>query len=449
MAGFSQLQIPRSASFLVAGAFLVVAAILAVLYFWSPRAVLRITTGPANGAAQRLISAIIAVTEAEHPRIRFETVPTPDLKASSRALEERRVNIALVRSDASPPLNGQSLAILRRDVVAIVLPPASPIKNVAQLSGKTIAIPLGPAQNDNAHALDLILDYSNVPRDGVKRLFLPLSEIGAAIRDKQAAAALAVGPVGPGETVDVVAAIASAVKGAPGILPMDEAEAFGKRFPGFEPIDVPTGAFRAIPPTPKDAVKGLAVSYRLVVPATMLNAVAGAIGRSIFKTKSRMMALTPLANQIEAPDPDEKNPILPIHPGVAAYLARGDQSFLDSFQKYLYVVGIPLSVVGSAAAVVAGFLRNRRLKDDLKSVSRLLVIASETSGASRHELEALEAEFHAIVADFVNRFVEGKSEADRASVSLAIEHARRAIESRKIAFTSAASHNRTGGGAGG
>ncbi len=33
-----------------------------------------------------------------------------------------------------------------------------------------------------------------------------------------------------------------------------------------------------------------------------------------------MAALTPLANQIEAPDPDAKNPILPIHPGVAKYL---------------------------------------------------------------------------------------------------------------------------------
>jgi hypothetical protein len=30
------------------------------------------------------------------------------------------------------------------------------------------------------------------------------------------------------------------------------------------------------------------------------------------------MALTPLTSQIEAPDPDENNPVLPIHPGVAA-----------------------------------------------------------------------------------------------------------------------------------
>lgn len=45
-----------------------------------------------------------------------------------------------------------------------------------------------------ASALDTILSYFNVAPPTVKRVFLPLSEIGLALHHKRAAAALAVGP---------------------------------------------------------------------------------------------------------------------------------------------------------------------------------------------------------------------------------------------------------------
>jgi len=435
MFGIFGLRLPRMMTMLIAGALLCLALILGGLYLWSPRAVIRITTGPAGSMAQRFISAFTANTEAAHPRIRFETVTVPDLKASSKALEEGKVNIALVRSDVDPPNNGQSLVILRRDVVAIVLPPASRIKSVGQLSGKTVAIPTGPVQEENSHALDLILSYFNVPSEAVKRVFVDPSKIGIALRDKHAAAALGVGPIGPGQVVDVVAAAARATKGTPEILDLDEADAISKRYPGFEEIDIPKGAFKAHPPIPDDDGKGVAVSYRFVVPTRMLNVVAGALARSILKTKAKQMALTPLANQIEAPDPDEKNPILPVHPGVAAYLSSGDQSFYDEFQTYLYVVGIPLSLVGSAIAVISGVVSNRRLQSGQQKIFRLLMIAEEVSRASSSELDALQREFKKIVESCVGELADGSSATDQAAVSLAIEHARRSIEERRAALS--------------
>ena len=101
-------------------------------------------------------------------------------------------------------------------------------------------------------------------------------------------------------------------------------------------------------------MKGLAVSYRFVVPLRMLDIVAAAVARSIIKAKSNLMAVTPQANQIEAPETDSQNPLLPVHFGVAAYLTNGDQSFFDQLQQYFYVVGIPLSVAASLAALVTG-----------------------------------------------------------------------------------------------
>ena len=431
MPGWSQQLLRPAAGTLVASGFLVVALLLGGLYLWSPHATLRITTGPAGGVAQRFVSALVFATTQDHPRIRFETVEVGSLAQSAKALEDDKVDIAIARSDVAPPANGQSLVILRRDVVALVAPAVSAIKDVSQLAGKTVAIPANVAQDDNVRALDRILEYFNVAPVSVKRIFLPVSEIGSAIQSKRASVALAVGPIGPGDVVDAVASIAKASGGAPTILPMDLAGAISKRFPGFEEIEIPEGAFRGNPPTPAQATKGLAVTYRLAIPARMLNAVAGLLARSVLKIKAKLMALTPLANQIEPPDPSKKNPTLPVHPGVAAYLASGDRSFLEELKSYLYVIGLPLSLGASVLALVAGLWRNRKLEEDRQRLFRLLVISDLADRATPAEIDELTKEFHAIVAICVQKLVDGSGATDQAPVSLAIEHARRALELRK------------------
>ena len=147
------------------------------------------------------------------------------------------------------------------------------------------------------------------------------------------------------------------------------------------------------------------------------------------------MALTPLANQIEAPDPDEKNPILPIHPGVANYLSSGDQSFFDEFQTYFYFIGILLSIIGSAVALMAGLVSNRKLRNDQEKIFRLLTIGDEASNASPAKLEALQQEFKTILETCVGKLADGSSETGQAAVSLALDHARRSMEERRAALS--------------
>jgi TRAP-type uncharacterized transport system substrate-binding protein len=423
------IRLPHFATLLIAVAMLLMAALIAVVYFLKPQATLRVTTGPEGGVAQRFISAFVKVSAAEYPRVHLELVRVANLAESAKAIEDLKTNLALVRSDVAAPINGQTIAILRRDVVAFVLPPGSAIDNIAGLNGKTIGIPQGPLQDYNAAALDTILSYYDIPAKAVKRVFLPLAEIGQAVHQKHVAAILAVGPMAPGEVVDVVAAIAKATKGAPSLIGIDEAEAIANRFPAFESIDVPGGAFRGRPPTPDDTVTTLAVTYRFVAPNTMLNIVAGAVGRSIFKMKAKLVAETPLANQIEAPDPDDKSPLLPIHPGVAAYLSSGEQSFFDDFQEYFYLGGMILGVLGSATALVIGHLGRRKSDNELNQINRLIEITDRVSEADAAKLDALEKDFNEIVASILTRQASG--DVDSNTFSIAVAHARHSIDRRR------------------
>ena len=104
----------------------------------------------------------------------------------------------------------------------------------------------------------------------------------------------------------------------------------------------------------------------------MLDIIAGALGRSVLNTKVRLMQLTPLASQIEAPDTSQTNTILPIHPGFANFLNNGDQSFFDEAQTYLYLIGIPLSLLGSLVALLTGLLNNRKTEERQQKLFRLL-----------------------------------------------------------------------------
>lgn len=421
----------RIGSWLAIVLLLGIACGLIWFYVRAPHATLSITIGPAGSTGQRLVTALIAGTRAIHPRVVFNPVAVPDLAGSSKAMEDGKVDIALIRSDVAPPSNANTLVIVRRDVIAIVTSGASPIDNPSDLSGKTVAIPAGPAQNDNSRAFDLILDYFNVGRDAVKRSFLPVAEIGEAIRHGRAAAAVAIGPIGPGEVVDVVASIQKATKHTPKIVEFDDNDAIAARFPSLESIDIPKGAFRARPAVPDDDIKGVAVSFRFVVSALMPDLVAGALGRGILNEKARLMALTPLASQIEAPDTSTPDPILPVHPGFANYLNNGDQSFFDTIQTYIYAIGIPLSLLGSLVAMAMSLYTSRTVATHQRKLFRLIAIAEEAATADRERLKTLDDEYGRISSSCVGELLEGSLGTDHGPVTLAIQHAGRAIQRRR------------------
>jgi TRAP transporter TAXI family solute receptor len=338
----------RRAALLIIAVLLTIIAIAGgAFYFLKPKATLRIATGHQGGVANRFVNALTTEVAAEYPRLRFETVDTPDLAASAKAIETSAADLAVIRTDAAAPINGETLAILRHDIFAIVTPAKTDIEKIPNLAQKTIGIPESYLQNFNEQALDTILSFYDIPSKSVRRLFIPMADIGRALAEKRIAAVFTIGPVGPGAVVDVVTAVKTATRSSPKVLAIEEADAISKRFPAFEPIEVPAGAFKGRPPIPDDSVSTLAVTYRLVAPDSMLDIVAGAIARTVLKSKTKLMQASPLMAEIEAPDTDKKTAILPVHPGVVAYLESGEKSFFNEFQSFLYPIGLALSAIGS------------------------------------------------------------------------------------------------------
>jgi hypothetical protein len=83
-------------------------------------------------------------------------------------------------------------------------------------------------------------------------------------------------------------------------------------------------------------------------------------------------------------------------------------------------------------------MRGKKLETDQRQVYRMLVIADAARGADASELETLEGELNTLVANCVNKLAEGSTDASQLPASsLAIDHARRAVERRRSELLSA------------
>jgi TRAP transporter TAXI family solute receptor len=348
---------------------------------------------------QKFFAAFVRTVADAHPRVRFKIVPTSDREASEKALVAGEADLAVVRSDMLTSSEAQTIAILRRDVVGLVIPPHTPIEKVRDLAGKTLGLVQGPAADERI--LDQILAYYQIPADKLQRVVLAPNEITQAIRQKRVAAMFALGPAGPGPLADVVNAVAKAGKGTLDILEIEAADAIAKRFPILESVDIPAGAFGTTPLRPEDSVSTLSVTLRLVARASMPNYVAGEVARLLFVTKAKLAPTFPQVGSIEAPD-TTVGTALPFHPGAIAYYNGDMPNMLEMFEDYVYLGAIIFSAIGAVFAWMMSAWR-RALSPDQEQLLRLLAIVQEAPTADADTLEALEKEVEVIHARAVER----------------------------------------------
>jgi TRAP-type uncharacterized transport system substrate-binding protein len=380
-----------------------------VWFFFFAHLTLRVATGPVGSDGQKFLAAFVRSVADAHPRVRLQIVPMADREASAKALTAGEVDLAVVRSDDLTGTTGQTIAILRRDVVGLVIPSHAPIAKVGHLAGKTLGLMQGPAGDERI--LDRILEYYQVPTHRVHRVVLAPGEIGPAIRQKRVAAMFAIGPAGPGVLADVVTAVAKVSKGAPDIVEIEAAAAIAQRFPGLEEVEIAPGAFRTTPLRPEDSVTTLAVTLRLVARPSMPNYVAGEVARLLFVTKVKLVSTFPQVSQIEAPDTD-KGAALPVHPGAAAFFDGEQTSLLDQFVTYAYLVAIIGSVIGAGYAWMRSTWRDTGSQAQ-EQILRLLAILRDVPAADLDTLDTLDKEVEAMNTWALERVAQEAMEAEQ------------------------------------
>ncbi|MGF3023595.1 TAXI family TRAP transporter solute-binding subunit [Methylobacterium aquaticum] len=387
----------------------------AVLYLSRPTT-LRVAVGPRDRVESHLIQAYADALARAREDIRLEVVPYDDVRDSAAALQSGRVDLAVVRPDVRLPENGLTLAVLHDEALVVAAPPASGIQAFPDLAGKRLGL-VAHHGADQPLVTSLLAYYALTPvpaaaapgagPGGVAVVPMRASEVAAALAEHRIDAAAVIAAPSDKSAARVVQAVEAASPGhGATIVAIPDGEAIVQRLPELQAVTIAAGTFGGRPKRPDDDVKTVGASYRLMARASLSRDTAASVTQHLFELRSRLAAMVPTANLMKAPDFDSAaeatSARLPIHPGAVDYYEREQQTFLQRYEDWVYLVAFFGGGLGSAVAWLGQRLaREQRARIDAV-LDRLLAILIEARATQDPAaLDALAVEIDGLVIDVV------------------------------------------------
>ncbi|WP_237479670.1 ABC transporter substrate-binding protein [Lichenibacterium dinghuense] len=431
-----------------------------------------------------LIDSAARLLKRSHNPARLQIQLVEDAKAASEAVDARRADLAVIRTDVAIPGDAQTVVILHRDSAVLVAPASSGIKTVADLPGHTVGVLRMGA--GNLSLLANVLAEADLKPDSVATVQLKPDEIEAALRSHRISAVMAVDvlsnsalraivrtvstidpppaaappPPAPAKAGAKPAAkpakgkappaakparIAKADKGddeeeddeaepAKGtvvFLPISEAEAIASRSPAYEKTEVLRGIFGGTPPRPGKDYDTLSITHRLVANENVSQDLVAGLTRFFLTEKGPIAATAPIAMRIEAPSTD-KGASLPVHAGSAAYIDDDEQTFFDKYSDMIYIGAMLLGVLASGVTAVMGRLSGTRTPQLELDVARLIALMGEArAAASSEELDALQGEADQLMARALDGSLPRVDDRRLAAFGMALDQVRAAVRDRR------------------
>lgn len=420
----------------IGAGFAAVAGVGYAVYVYERPSVLRIAV-TRDSADQAIMAAAAQQFAEDREQIRLKLVVVDTLAESSRAFEEERADLAVVRSDVAMPLSGQSVLIMRRNAAVLFAPAQAGLHSVDDLRGHKIGILQSEetGRTGNQTLLDAALAQYDVAPGLVRRTALTLAELPRALERKEVDAVLAVDAPGSPSLMQAVAALAQVSHGQPVFIPIAEAKAIAQRSPIFESIEVVRGAFGGAQPKPAASFDTLGVSTRLIARHSLNNEAVAELTQLLLAARPRLAAHAPMANRIEPPSTD-KGAALPVHAGALAYLGDEEQSFFETYSDFIYIGAMLLSVLGTGLAAVVARFNQRQNSDFERILQRLIDLIKAARGAERLDaLDDFESEADELLAQALALDSSHALSGHRlAATSLALNQVRHAISERRQGF---------------
>jgi TRAP transporter TAXI family solute receptor len=430
---------PRSArrkvTLIVLAAMLALVGAASSAYYFSMRPVpLRIAVGPNNSDDFKVVQAVVQAFSRDHNAIRLRPMITDGAADSAKVLLDGKADLAIIRGDLDVPKNARAVATLRKNVAVLWVPPvkgkrAGPkITKIGQLTGRKIGV-IGKTQA-NINLLNIILRQYGVDPAKVTTVQFSTTEIAEAVKDQKVDAFLAAGPTNSKITSDAISA--SSHDGTPTFLAIDSAEAIAQNFPMYEASEIPAGVFGGAPARPDDDVKTIGFSHYVVARQGLTEATVATFTRQLFAVRQQIITDFPLAAKIETPDTD-KDAVIPVHPGAAAYVDGEEKTFLDRYSDYIWWSLMSLSAMGSAGAWFASYMKRDERNTNTSQRDRLLdMIAVARRSDAVDELDQMQSEADNILRDTLNCFEHGAiGDGTLTAFNIALEQFHNAVADRK------------------
>lgn len=371
-------------------------ALLAAYYLLLRPTTLTIAVGPDPSAQHRYVEAIARFMKEGRQPFRLRVLSVAGAIEASKALDDGRADLAVIRSDDLTARDARSIVIIHRRAVVLIARKDSGIENLRGVAGKSIGI----AQADSdafRPLLERILSQYEIEPDEVKLQELPREAIPIALASKTVEAVVLVSNPAAKPVRGLIAEMVGkheiefAMTGAPA----HEALAF--RFKELQTIELPEGVFGGKPAIPAEPVKTVAVTYEIAATARLAERTAAALTKSLMELRPRLRSVQDNSFSVETPPLDEPRGIVP-HEGAAAYVNSEVKSWFDMYGEYLWLGLFTVGLVGSGIAAVmswAGLSEDG--PSDVLSIKLRGLAARLEAASTTPEIDAIQGDFDDLV----------------------------------------------------
>ncbi len=426
---------------ILAGLLAVMAAGTAAFYFTNRPVTLKVAVGPPNSDDLKVVQALAQAFARERNYIRLRVVPVEGTTQAAANIANGGADLAIVRGDLDLPKEAMAVATLRKNVAVLWVPPRAkgakgakgkPIKKITDLAGKKIGV-IGRTQA-NVKLLGIILDQYGLKPDKYQVVQFPTQGFADAIKGQTLDAFMAVGPLSSRITADAINATAR--DGAsPTFLAIDAADAIDQKYPAYEAAEIPEGSYGN--DKPDDAIKTIGFNHHIVARKALPETTVAAFTRQLFSVRQSVLTEHAHAAKLEAPDTD-KDASITAHPGAAAYVDGEEKTFLEKYSDFIWFGLMGLSVLGSAGAWFAGYMKkDERISNSSRRERLLEMIAVARKANASEELDELQIEADDIMRDTLNCFEHGTiEEGTLTAFNIALEQFHNAVADRKLLLMS-------------
>jgi hypothetical protein len=475
----------------ILGTVLIGVLVWAGFYYAAELDHLRIAAGPRDARFVQVLSDEIA---AQHRDLHLQLVPTDSTQGTAEVVSKGQTELAILPSNLDDTLNWPVVAILRQNVMALIVPAPAPSKpqpeesaakpakggksksgkdsakdsskstkaakgkkatkaaksddsddsddsdsssdssfgKVTDLTGKRVAIVKG--NEATRGLLEMVLSHYGVPLAKVTISEIDPSDVAAAVKNNKVDALFVAGSATGN---DISSAVEAATQNgvAPNFIAIDQADGIAKRNPAFDSVDIDAGTFGGTPPSPSESLKSLSFGEYLVARKSVSSSVIATLAKTIYTSRQEIATALPREAKIIAPETDKDADVV-THPGALAYLTDSQQTFFDKYGDDIFYGLLIFPIFGSAIAGVASYLRSDTRTRRLRLLQKVLDMVRKAHSVKNLEaLDALQVEADNLVIAIIHQGEhEEFDETVRMSFAFALDQLRFALGARRSAI---------------
>src|SRR5215470_6799881 len=424
-------------------ALTVIGLVALTVYLTAAPTVLRIAVGPRDSDNVRLVTTLAERFKREHASVHLEPVILDGPARIHHIMGDPKYDLAVIRGEFGMSQDWPLVAILRQNVMLLIVPsPAArkpekgkaaktppKIEKVGDLAGRRVGI-VTPSEADEDLLRVILNQYGVVPAK-VPTINIPVENLKTAIQENMVDVLLVAGAL-HGDVIAQTVTAASAPGKAPTFLKIDQAEALEQRNPIYDKFEVVEGAFGGAPAKPGEAFDTITFPEYLVARKTLSDTKVAALSKQIYTSRQALNFQLPGVVKLESPSTDKDAAVL-VHPGTDAYLNDNQKSFFDKWGDQIFYGLLILPIFGSALAAIAGYFKADTGARRVRLLHRLLQAVKKARNAPTIDaLDQIETEVDNILGATLQQAERNQlDEMGMMSFSLAIEQARLAVAERR------------------